>query len=195
VKLRSPLIPIICASAVVGQLAMAAWATSESPKATQNKAAPPAQVATTNPGPTKPATTTPKAPPKTTPKETPKPPPPGTVQIAVLQTQLGPVVVGPGGRTLYRFDRDTNNPPKSNCAGGCATAWPPLIVNPTAGSPHGVDPKLLGSVTRADGTKQVTLKGWPLYFYAGDSKPRDLTGEGVDGIWHAIAPTGKPAAA
>jgi predicted lipoprotein with Yx(FWY)xxD motif len=112
----------------------------------------------------------------------------------VLQTRLGPVVVGPGGRTLYLFDKDSNSPPKSNCAGGCASAWPPLIVNPAAAPARGVDRSLLGTVTRADGTKQLTLKGWPLYFFAGDKKPRDLTGEGVDGVWHAIAPNGKAAA-
>jgi predicted lipoprotein with Yx(FWY)xxD motif len=48
-------------------------------------------------------------------------------------------------------------------------------------------------VTRADGSKQLTIGGWPAYRYAKDTKPGDLTGQGVGGKWYALAPTGKKA--
>lgn len=60
---------------------------------------------------------------------------------------------------------------------------------------RGIDSSLIGTVTRPDGTKQITLNGWPLYLFAGDSRPGELSGEGVDGTWHAVAPNGKTAAA
>jgi predicted lipoprotein with Yx(FWY)xxD motif len=205
VKFRSPLIPVICASAVVGLLAIASWAKSEAPAETRGKAAPAAQATGTAPG-----TAEPTAPPgtaeptgapgtaePTTPPGTAEPttaPKPATIRIAVIQTnRLGAVVVGPTGRTLYRFDRDSANPPKSNCAGACATAWPPLIIGAAPVTATGIRGARLGRTTRADGTIQLTLKGWPLYYYAGDTKPGDLTGEGVDGVWHAAGPNGSPA--
>ncbi|MFD0447742.1 hypothetical protein ACFQ10_43930 [Streptomyces indonesiensis] len=49
----------------------------------------------------------------------------------------------------------------------------------------------MGSVTRADGTKQLTLAGWPVYRFAGDNKPGDTKGQGVGGTWNALAPDGK----
>jgi predicted lipoprotein with Yx(FWY)xxD motif len=56
----------------------------------------------------------------------------------------------------------------------------------------GVEASLVGTVTREDGTRQVTLNGWPLYRFGKDT-PGAAKGEGVGGTWHAIAPTGKPA--
>jgi predicted lipoprotein with Yx(FWY)xxD motif len=49
-------------------------------------------------------------------------------------------------------------------------------------------------VQRADGSWQTTLNGRPLYRFAGDAKPGDMTGHGVDGDWHAVTPTGEIAA-
>jgi predicted lipoprotein with Yx(FWY)xxD motif len=59
----------------------------------------------------------------------------------------------------------------------------------------GVDPTLVGSVARADGKKQVTLAGWPLYRHTGDKKAGDLTGQGKGGTWFAVTPEGKKAQA
>lgn len=117
----------------------------------------------------------------------------GGVELATAQVPLGTVVTS-GGDTLYRFDKDTPKPPKSTCAGACAQTWPPLLS--TGGTPKvsGVDPTLVGTVARDDGSQQVTLNGWPLYTFAKD-EPGQTKGEGVGGTWHAIAPNGKPAAA
>jgi len=104
---------------------------------------------------------------------------------------LNPVMVNGVGRTVYRFDKDTANPPKSNCNDACAKTWPPVLVQ--AGSRvfvDGVSSADVSAVTRADGTEQVTLKGWPLYLYSQDSKPGDINGQGVGGVWAAITPDG-----
>jgi predicted lipoprotein with Yx(FWY)xxD motif len=107
-------------------------------------------------------------------------------------TELGNVLTDSGGLTLYRFDQDTAEPPKSNCDGDCAKAWPPVPADDaTAGA--GIDRALLGEVTRADGTKQLTIGGWPAYRYAKDTKAGDVAGQGVGGKWYALAPDGKKA--
>ncbi|MFF4836202.1 SCO0930 family lipoprotein [Streptomyces sp. NPDC001315] len=106
--------------------------------------------------------------------------------------ELGKVLTDSTGLTLYRFDDDTAEPPKSNCDGDCATAWPPVPADDaTAGA--GIDKALLGEVTRSDGTKQLTVAGWPAYRYAKDTKSGDTTGQGVGGKWYALAPDGKKA--
>jgi predicted lipoprotein with Yx(FWY)xxD motif len=117
----------------------------------------------------------------------------GGVDLTAAQRPLGTVVTS-AGATLYRFDKDTPKPPKATCTGPCATTWPPLLDTGGAPAVSGVEQSLVGSVTREDGTRQVTLNGWPLYRFAKDT-PGATAGEGVGGTWHAIAPTGKPAVA
>ncbi|MGR4881201.1 SCO0930 family lipoprotein [Streptomyces sp. LARHCF249] len=119
--------------------------------------------------------------------------PAGELKVAEVPN-VGGAVTDSEGFTLYRFDKDTPKPPKSACEGDCATAWPPVAADDvTAG--EGIDAGLLGSVARADGTRQLTLAGWPVYRYAKDAKPGDALGEGVGGTWHALGADGKPAAA
>ncbi|MFD7713997.1 SCO0930 family lipoprotein [Streptomyces sp. NPDC059785] len=108
--------------------------------------------------------------------------------------KLGEVVTDSAGFTLYRFDKDTAEPPKTNCEGDCAKAWPPVPAD-GATAAAGVDKSLLGEVTRADGTKQLTIAGWPMYRYAKDTKAGDTKGQAVGGTWYASAPDGKKAAA
>lgn len=115
----------------------------------------------------------------------------------VLQTAgsatLGTIVTDGSGYTLYRFDKDTAKPSMSNCNGACATLWPPVAAVDNA-QVKGVDKALVGTVTRADGSKQLTLNGWPLYRYSPDTKPGDTKGQGVGGTWYASTPQGKKAA-
>ena len=111
---------------------------------------------------------------------------------ATTNSTLGPIVVDGPGRTLYRFDKDSASPPASNCEGACAKLWPPVLVG-TQISLTGVNRALLGTIKRADGTVQLTLHGWPLYRYAGDSAPGNVNGEGIGGVWFAVRPTGAKA--
>ncbi|MGW0711290.1 SCO0930 family lipoprotein [Streptomyces sp. NPDC002643] len=106
--------------------------------------------------------------------------------------EYGKVLTDSAGRTLYRFDKDTAEPPKTTCEGDCAATWPPVPAS-GATAAEGVDKALLGEVTRPDGTKQLTVGGWPLYYYAKDTKAGDIKGQAVNGTWYASAPDGKKA--
>ncbi|MGI8815964.1 MAG: hypothetical protein ACR2G2_12000 [Pseudonocardia sp.] len=121
------------------------------------------------------------------------PAPAAGVDLTAAQAPLGTVVTS-SGATLYRFDKDTAKPPKSNCSGGCAATWRPLLSSGGTPTVTGVDPALVGTVARDDGAQQVTLGGWPVYKFAKDG-PGETNGEGVGGTWHAVGPAGKPAAA
>ncbi|MFJ3659819.1 SCO0930 family lipoprotein [Streptomyces sp. NPDC090119] len=117
--------------------------------------------------------------------------PAGKLTVAT-NPQLGNVLTDGSGLTLYRFDKDTAEPPKTNCDGDCATTWPPVPAD-DANAGAGIDKAMLGEVTRADGTKQLTIGGWPAYRYAKDLNSGDVNGQGVGGKWFALAPNGKKA--
>lgn len=85
------------------------------------------------------------------------------------------------GMTLYTFDNDTKD--TSACAGPCAAIWPPFAA--TAADKAEGD---WGIITRADGAKQWTYEGHPLYTFAKDAKAGDMTGDGFKGIWHVAKP-------
>lgn len=83
------------------------------------------------------------------------------------------------GRTVYTFDKDELN--KSNCAGGCLAAWPAFLAKPEATA------KGEFGIIEANGTRQWTVSGKPLYYFAGDAKPGDRNGDGKGGVWHVVA--------
>lgn len=94
--------------------------------------------------------------------------------------RFGPVLTGAGGRTLYIFTKDT--PGMSNCAGPCAVNWPPLLATTLPKRPAGLTGRLT-LVERADGTRQVAYDGQPLYYWKGDVKAGDSTGQGAQNVW------------
>lgn len=113
-----------------------------------------------------------------------------TEALAVTSVgDLSDVVTDGEGFTLYRFDNDTNQPPTSNCYDGCAATWPPVLAEGDI-VVDGVDESLIGTVERADGTTQVTVGGWPLYYYAQDTAPCQTNGQGVGGVWFIAAEDG-----
>jgi predicted lipoprotein with Yx(FWY)xxD motif len=98
------------------------------------------------------------------------------------------VLTNSAGFTVYWFAIDTAN--KSNCTGSCVTYWPPVKGPATAGS--GVT-GTLSTITRSDGTTQVTYDGHPLYTYVGDSAPGQNKGNGQNlsgGLWYEATPSG-----
>ncbi|MGW6707244.1 SCO0930 family lipoprotein [Streptomyces sp. NPDC054956] len=117
--------------------------------------------------------------------------PAGRLSVREIR-EVGSVVTDGAGATLYRFDKDTDRPPRSNCAADCATLWPPVPAN-DAQVTAGIDAGLLGAVDRPDGVRQLTLGGWPVYRYAKDTRAGEAKGEGVGGTWHAVAADGKKA--
>jgi predicted lipoprotein with Yx(FWY)xxD motif len=122
----------------------------------------------------------------------------GSTQTAALMidtkhAKLGTILAaGPKRRTVYLFEADKGA--ASTCAGACAQVWPPVS---TAGEPKvagGASAANLGTITRTDGTKQVTYKGHPLYFFARDGDQSDTYGQGVKSFgadWYVLAPSGK----
>ena len=105
---------------------------------------------------------------------------------------LGQVITDGKGMTVYRYAKDTAQPPKSNCDNACADAWPPVLSDSTP-ELQGVDQSLVGTVIRTDGKKQVTVNGWALYTYAKDTAPGQATGQGVGGVWNAVTASGAKA--
>ena len=115
-----------------------------------------------------------------------------TTTVKVAKSPLGRIVVDGTGRTVYLFEKDARG--RSSCSGACAQVWPPLLTSRTATAGNGASASLLGIARRADGTRQVTYRGHPLYRYAGDSGPRQTTGEGLrdfGAAWYALSPSGK----
>lgn len=121
-------------------------------------------------------------------------PEPAAATIALAEVDdLGQVLVDGRGHTLYIFLNDEAG--KSNCYGGCASNWPPLVVDGEVVAGDGLDAALIGTTTRDDGTLQVTYNGRPLYYFAGDSAPGDANGHGVGDVWFAISPAGETVSA
>jgi len=111
--------------------------------------------------------------------------------LGVASSSLGSILVNSTGRTLYLFKADVGA--KSACTGACATAWPPLLATgkPTAGT--GLTASKLATITRSDGTQQVTYNGHPVYLFIKDKKPGQTTGQGVTAFgaaWYALTPAG-----
>ncbi|WP_439659417.1 COG4315 family predicted lipoprotein [Lentzea sp. HUAS TT2] len=114
--------------------------------------------------------------------------------VQVVQTpNLGEILVDHRQNTLYRYEKDATNPPKSNCVEpGCVLQWTPLLTAEVE-TTSGIDAALLGMTERPNGLRQVTLNGHPLYRYVEDEKAGDAFGDGLDEVWFAVTPTGERA--
>jgi predicted lipoprotein with Yx(FWY)xxD motif len=145
------------------------------------------------------ATTEPAATETTTTGETPTLSVPITGEGTVMVSEsadYGSILTNNEGMSLYVFMADTQNGGASTCNAddGCSTEWPPLVSEgqPVAG--EGVDAAMLGTITREDGTMQVTYNGWPLYLFEEDGAPGDVNGQGLEefgGLWYLVSPTGE----
>ncbi len=110
-------------------------------------------------------------------------------ELATATSSLGTIVVDGHGMTVYFYSKDVKGSGKSACMGGCLALWP--AVRASSGTPKvdGVT-GTVGTITRDDGTLQVTVDGMPVYSYAQDSKAGDVNGEGIDNLWYAVGPDG-----
>ena len=114
-----------------------------------------------------------------------------TAVVGIRASSLGQTLVDGRGNALYLFEADKAGKPA--CNGACTAAWPPYLGRSTVTAGTGVTAALLSTITRADGGKQVTYGGHPLYLYAGDNAPGDLTGQGLDQFgakWYVLGPSG-----
>lgn len=118
--------------------------------------------------------------------------PGGRVELWAVQSgALGVLVADGDGRPIYRFDRDSRQPPSTTCTGSCTDLWPPVLIGNQPPDLEGVNAALVGSFVRPDGQRQLTLAGWPLYRHAGDDGGLSSTyGNGDDNAWFVIAPSG-----
>jgi predicted lipoprotein with Yx(FWY)xxD motif len=110
---------------------------------------------------------------------------------ATLSDQYGPIIVDNEGRSLYLFMSDTQNGDSSACTEDCATEWEPLTIEGDLVAGPGTIQNLLGTITRDDGTTQVTYNGWPLYYFSGDRGGGSTSGQGAENVWFLISPSGK----
>ncbi len=108
-----------------------------------------------------------------------------TTDINLETTTLGRVLTGDGGRTLYFFATDADG--KANCSGACVGNWP-VYYKETFTLGDGLTATDFATVTRDDGAKQTTYKGWPLYYFKNDAKAGDVTGENVGNVWQVAKP-------
>lgn len=116
----------------------------------------------------------------------------GAATVEVSESaEFGLILVDGEGMSLYLFTNDTQNSGTSTCADDCLAEWPPLLSDgdPVAG--EGVDAAMLGTITRDDGTTQVTYNGWPLYYFADDAAPGDTNGQGLGDVWFLVTPSGE----
>jgi predicted lipoprotein with Yx(FWY)xxD motif len=109
--------------------------------------------------------------------------------LAAADSDLGEIVVDVEGMTVYVFDKDTPGSGTSACTGGCLEAWPAVVADSDSPTVEGVSGEV-GTITRDDGTLQVTLEGYPLYLWKDDTAPGDTTGQGVQGVWWVVTPDG-----
>jgi predicted lipoprotein with Yx(FWY)xxD motif len=114
----------------------------------------------------------------------------GTV-ITTEAGSAGAFLTSGSGRTVYLWAKDGTN--MSACSGACAAAWPPVPATGKLTATGGAKASDLGTITRSDGTKQVTYDGHPLYYFVGDSAPDQTSGQGSDSFgakWWLVAPSG-----
>ncbi|HEY3881979.1 MAG TPA: hypothetical protein VGM12_25595 [Trebonia sp.] len=114
----------------------------------------------------------------------------GTV-ITTATSSAGTFLTSSSGRAIYLWVKDTGD--MSQCSGACAGAWPPVTATGSVTAAGSAKPSDLGTITRSDGTKQVTYDGHPLYFFSGDPGAGTATGQGSDAFgakWWLVAPTG-----
>jgi predicted lipoprotein with Yx(FWY)xxD motif len=111
-------------------------------------------------------------------------------------TEYGTILVDGDGYSLYIFMADTQNGDSSACGDddGCTAEWPPVISQGSPIAGEGVDSSMLGTITRDDGSIQVTYNGWPLYRFHDDTAAGDTNGEGLEefgGLWYLVNATGE----
>jgi predicted lipoprotein with Yx(FWY)xxD motif len=117
-----------------------------------------------------------------------------TAAAAVVSTHASPAgtyLTDAKGMTLYLWKADTGS--TSTCSGACAQAWAPYTTSGMPQAKGGAQQSMLATSKRGDGSTQVTYAGHPLYYYAGDTNPGDMNGQGstqFGSAWWVVNPNG-----
>ena len=115
----------------------------------------------------------------------------GAPTVMLAPSKFGKILVDSRGRTVYDFVADKTR--ASTCYGACASLWPPLTVSGAPKAGPQISASLLGTTKRTDGTAEVTYNGHPLYYYAGDTKPGQTTGQDLNqfgALWYVLGSSG-----
>jgi len=112
----------------------------------------------------------------------------GEAAVITADSDLGAILTDAAGMTIYFFANDTEG--TSNCEDDCLANWPAVEAedSPTAG--EGVTAEL-GTIERSDGTRQLTVNGFPAYYFAADAAAGDVNGQGVGGVWWVFGADGE----
>lgn len=102
---------------------------------------------------------------------------------------VGKFLTDTEGKSLYWFKKDA--PGTSACAGPCVEKWP-IYYRDAVKAPEGVKAEDFGTITRGDGSKQTTFRGYPLYYWVNDKQAGDTSGQGVNNVWYVINPANFP---
>lgn len=113
-----------------------------------------------------------------------------TVDLKTGSTNVGNIVVDARGISLYVFTKDVKGTKTSACTGECLNAWPIATTANATPTIEGVTGEV-GTITSPDGQKQLTINGMPLYYFSQDTKPGDILGQAVQGIWYVVTPAGE----
>jgi predicted lipoprotein with Yx(FWY)xxD motif len=109
--------------------------------------------------------------------------------VVVADSDHGQILTDADGNTIYFFANDTEG--VSNCSGECLANWPAVEADDEPVAGDGVDAEL-GTIERDDGTVQLTVNGFPAYYFAGDEEPGDTNGQGVGEFWWVFGADGEP---
>ncbi len=101
---------------------------------------------------------------------------------------IGVVLANSDGLTLYHNTKETGG--KIVCTGECASFWPPVLVTGSLPQDTGMIKGTFGTIMRPDGSTQLTINDMPLYTFASDKASGEATGQGIQGVWFAVAASG-----
>jgi len=115
------------------------------------------------------------------------------VTLGTASASLGTIVVDGKGMTVYEYGNDVQGADSSTCTGQCASNWPAVPGGTSAPALQGVT-GAVATIKGVDGKPQLTLNGWPLYYYVGDTAAGQTSGQGVGNVWWVLSPAGDPIA-
>ncbi len=109
--------------------------------------------------------------------------------VTTADSEHGEILTDADGMTIYFFANDTEG--TSNCEGECLVNWPPVTVDGEPAAGEGVTAEL-GTTTGTDGSTQLTVNGFPAYYFIGDEAAGDTNGQGVGDVWWVFGADGEP---
>jgi predicted lipoprotein with Yx(FWY)xxD motif len=112
----------------------------------------------------------------------------GEAAVVTADSDFGAILTDAAGMTIYFFANDTEG--TSNCEGDCLANWPPVEAEDSPAAGDGVTAEL-GTIERSDGTRQLTVNGFPAYYFAADAAAGDVNGQGVGGVWWVFGADGE----